>query len=98
VYESTGLDKGKPLKKSLIQLQPARDLNPEPPEFEPDALIYASTVLGILKTSYVQGIYVQGAGTQEKPYYAHSARVAGWSQVLNRWEKPGAFAVSDRPN
>jgi hypothetical protein len=46
VYESTGLDKGKPLKKSLIQLQPARDLNPEPPEFEPDALIYASTVLG----------------------------------------------------
>jgi hypothetical protein len=50
----------------------------------------------ILKTSYVQGIYVQGAGTQEKPYYAHSARVAGWSQVLERWEKPGAFAVSDR--
>jgi hypothetical protein len=49
----------------------------------------------ILKTSYVQGIYVQGAGTQEKPYYAHSARVAGWSQVLDRWEKPGAFAVSD---
>jgi hypothetical protein len=49
----------------------------------------------ILKTSYVQGIYVQGAGTQEKPYYAHSARVAGWSQVLERWEKPGAFAVSD---
>jgi hypothetical protein len=48
-----------------------------------------------LKTSYVQGIYVQGAGTQEKPYYAHSARVAGWSQVLERWEKPGAFAVSD---
>jgi hypothetical protein len=48
-----------------------------------------------LKTSYVQGIYVQGAGTQEKPYYAHSARVAGWSQVLDRWEKPGAFAVSD---
>jgi hypothetical protein len=50
----------------------------------------------ILKTSYVQGIYVQGAGTQEKPYYAHSARVAGWSQVLERWEKPGAFAVSDK--
>jgi hypothetical protein len=50
----------------------------------------------ILKTSYVQGIYVQGAGTQEKPYYAHSARVAGWSQVLERWEKPGAFAVSER--
>jgi hypothetical protein len=49
----------------------------------------------ILKTSYVQGIYVQGAGTQEKPYYAHSARVAGWSQVLDRWEKPDAFAVSD---
>jgi hypothetical protein len=48
-----------------------------------------------LKTSYVQGIYVQGAGTQEKPYYAHSARVAGWSQVLDNWEKPGAFAVSD---
>jgi hypothetical protein len=43
----------------------------------------------------VQGIYVQGAGTQEKPYYAHSARVAGWSQVLDRWEKPDAFAVSD---
>jgi hypothetical protein len=21
--------------------------------------------------------------------------VAGWSQVLDRWEKPGAFAVSD---
>jgi hypothetical protein len=34
VYVSTGLDKGKPLKKSLIQLQPARDLNPEPPEFD----------------------------------------------------------------
>jgi hypothetical protein len=50
----------------------------------------------LLKTSYVQGIYVQGAGTQEKPYYAHSARVAGWSQVLDRWEKPGAFAVSDK--
>jgi hypothetical protein len=47
------------------------------------------------QTSYVQGIYVQGAGTQEKPYYALSARVAGWSQVLDRWEKPGAFAVSD---
>jgi hypothetical protein len=30
-----------------------------------------------LKTSYVQGIYVQGAGTQEKPYYAHSAQ-SGW--------------------
>jgi hypothetical protein len=52
----------------------------------------------IFKTSYVQGIYVQGAGTQEKPYYAHSARVAGWSQVLERWEKPGAFAVSDTLN
>jgi hypothetical protein len=48
VHESTGLDKGKPLKKSLIQLQPARDLNPEPPEFEPDALSYASTVLGLV--------------------------------------------------
>jgi hypothetical protein len=23
-------------------------------------------------------------------------RVAGWSQVLDRWEKPGAFAVSDK--
>jgi hypothetical protein len=55
-------------------------------------------VTTILKTSYVQGIYVQGAGTQEKPYYAHSARVAGWSQVLDRWEKPGAFAVSDSIN
>jgi hypothetical protein len=48
-----------------------------------------------LKTSYVQGIYEQGAGTQEKPYCAHSARVAGWSQVPDRWEKPGAFVVSD---
>jgi hypothetical protein len=50
----------------------------------------------IFKTNYVQGIYVQGAGTQEKPYYAHSASMAGWSQVLERWEKPGAFAVSDK--
>jgi hypothetical protein len=41
-------------------------------------------------------MYLQGADTQEKPYYAHSARVAGWSQVLDRWEKPGAFAVSDK--
>jgi hypothetical protein len=34
VYVSTGLDKGKPLKKSLIKLQPARDFKPEPPEFD----------------------------------------------------------------
>jgi hypothetical protein len=58
-------------------------------------IISLQRVGSILLRAAVQGIYVQGAGTQEKPYYAHSARVAGWSQVLDNWEKPGAFAVSD---
>jgi hypothetical protein len=43
-------------------------------------------------------MYWSGQVRSEKPYYAHSARVAGWSQVLDRWEKPGAFAVSDSVN
>jgi hypothetical protein len=34
MYESTGLDEKRPLKKTSSNNSPARDLNPEPPEFK----------------------------------------------------------------
>jgi hypothetical protein len=34
MYESTGLDEKRPLKKTSSNNSPARDLNPEPPELK----------------------------------------------------------------